>query len=91
MSISGKTLTIKGAFRKAKNWDKLFTDYTTLSYKTRKFKLTKNCRYCYTGGDYEDVPQTQSELMQYATQYSGLSLTLYTNRRGKVYKMELRS
>ena len=92
VKIKGRTLTIKGSFYKASSRKKIFRDNRQfLKYKTRKFKLTKNCKFYGTGGDGPRIKYTKKTFFKIAKQYNGLGLVLYTNKSGKVYRADLAS
>ncbi len=92
VKIKDGKLILKGTVTKAKS----LKDYesgngTLLKSKKRTFKMTKNCTFWGSGGEAGLEKISKTELMDAATQYTGLGLFIYTNKSGKVYKMVIAS
>ena len=83
--LKGRKFVIKGTLDKSKSLKKLYLcKGKRLKYKTHTFILSKDCKYY--SNDFEGLmrmskKQAKSFLM------SGLSITLYTNKKGEVYKL----
>lgn len=92
IAISNNTLLIKGSLLKAKTAQKVLFpgELKPLKYKTRQFKLKKKCKFQLK--DDEDMYSfSQSEFMEYLPSFVGINLLIYTNQKGKVYKIEAHS
>lgn len=93
IAISGNTFIIKGSLLKAKteygSTTGLYTSSVKqLKYKTRQFKISKNCKYQFQTDDDGLISFSQSEFMEYLPSYAGIGLRFFTNKKGKIYRFK---
>ena len=86
--LKGKKLTLKGSLEKAKSENAYYNGrYKSLKYKKRTFKLAKGCKFYERGGTSGTERVGRKRLIKSAKYYNGLGLFVFTNKRGKVYKI----
>ena len=89
--LKGKKLTLKGTLSKAKSLNAFNKGkYTFLKYKKRTFKLAGGCKYYADGSDHR-IRIKKKQLIKLAKAYSNLCLIIFTNNKGKIYKMIIQS
>lgn len=90
--LKGKKLTLKGTMVKAKSENAYYDGkYKSLKYKKRTFKLAKGCKFYSSGGLAGTTRTSKKRLIKTAKLYNGLSLIVFTNKKGKVYKIIISS
>ena len=88
--LKGKKLTIKASLKKAKSENAYFDGrYKSLKYKKRTFKLAKGCKFYECYGEPGTKRVGRKRFIRSAKYYNGLGLLIFTNKKGKVYKIEI--
>lgn len=92
VKIKGNKLIIKSSFKKGKTFQKIIEgDYKLLKYKKRKFKIKKGCKYYRNGGDDGMVRVSKRTFLEMVHLYNGLGIRIYTDKKGRVYKLVVSS
>ena len=92
ITLKGKKLTLKGSLLRGKSENAVLDGrYKSLRYKKRTFKLSSGCKFYSRGGDEGTKKIKKKKLIKIAKRYNGLALLVYTNKKGKVYKIILSS
>lgn len=86
--LKGKKLTLKASLKKGKSENAIYDGRCKyLKYKKRTFKLAKGCKFYERGGNSGTERVGRKRLMRSAKYYNGLGLLIFTNKKGKVYKI----
>ncbi|MCR5667230.1 MAG: hypothetical protein K6G01_10415 [Eubacterium sp.] len=83
-STTKTTVTIKGSLMRNGNYNNITAN------KTHTFKIAKKCKY-YTWGYDGEKKISKKKFMKLVKCYNGLGVSVYTNKSGKVYRMDISS